>query len=77
MAEHTLQIGTAEVAYDLDENDVVLGVMVVIQTAEAGRPGFTRSEIAVPETQDFIKTLGLSRYASVVADSRVNESGDE
>ena len=77
MTERTLQIGTAEVEYEIEENELVLGVFLVIQTADIDDPGVTQTQICVPDTQDFVKSLGLARYGQLRTDARIGEANDE
>ncbi|NVC23391.1 hypothetical protein E7Z53_08035 [Kocuria salina] len=78
MADTNLQVGTAEVPLDLDDDELVLSVMVVIETAPVDSPGRTRLRVRVPEDQNFLKTLGLTRYAALEADDEaLNPSSSE
>ena len=69
MSEQKIQIGTTELSYDLGENELVLGAVLVIQTAELDHPGTTKTQLYVPDDQNFIISLGLTRYAALSADA--------
>lgn len=77
MADTILQVGTAEVPLDLEPDELVLSVLVVIETAPVDQPGRTRLRVRVPEDQNFLRTLGLTRYAALEADDEALHPSDD
>lgn len=61
-SEKIANIGTAEVPYIVEDDELVIGVFMVVQTVRLDDPGVTRTEVTVPDEQDYMKTLGLARY---------------